>query len=451
MRLLIVFYQDDNFGDVLIRHCFERLLRTALCNRGITDCTLDTMALKTVEPEKIAAADGIFFAGGGLFGLSYLNFFDYLETVVRLAEQQGIPVVFSSVGINNMDATPETEQRLTELLRHRCIKAVSVRENVPLFRQYAAGCDFEVAEACDPAVWTREIYRDDIAAVPPSPVRRIGLNVVRGGLFGDNRRAFDRAAEFAYLDAVRAQLEAAGLAYVLYTNGSFLDNNTLRWYAKEKKLPEEQVCYTHTTRDLVQTVASCDAVAAIRMHSSIVAYSLGKPAVNLVWNDKIPFFYEGIGYPERALEPAQWTGEAAAQCLREAPPVVPDEDYRMSVYRFLYAALEKLFPGAGTPQWDYATVCRKLSDQPVPAAEDTADLRFKLTKGEQHYLSRLKELKKQEKTVKAQETKLREAEAVRTQLEQEIQTLKERERTLQEELAALNRLPVVRLHRRLHR
>lgn len=45
------------------------------------------------------------------------------------------------------------------------------------------------------------------------------------------------------------------------------------------------------------------------MHSSIISYALDVPSVNLVWNDKIPFFYQNIGYPDRAISIEDWNAE----------------------------------------------------------------------------------------------------------------------------------------------
>ena len=45
MRILIAATYDDNFGDMLIRQCFEALLRSALCELDIAS-DIEIMPLK---------------------------------------------------------------------------------------------------------------------------------------------------------------------------------------------------------------------------------------------------------------------------------------------------------------------------------------------------------------------------------------------------------------------
>jgi len=62
------------------------------------------MSLKGVDDDVLGAADAVFFAGGGLFGLSCLNFFEHVDHITAVADRRGIPVVFPSMGLNNMGA-----------------------------------------------------------------------------------------------------------------------------------------------------------------------------------------------------------------------------------------------------------------------------------------------------------------------------------------------------------
>ena len=79
MKILIVSFVDDNFGDNLIKICFESLLKVVLKNLHLAenDYEINKMPLKRIDRALVTGSDVIFFAGGGLFGLSYLNFFDY--------------------------------------------------------------------------------------------------------------------------------------------------------------------------------------------------------------------------------------------------------------------------------------------------------------------------------------------------------------------------------------
>lgn len=434
---------DDNFGDNLIRICFEKLLRTVLKNLGINPDSFELakMSLKTIDSGLIISSDLIFFAGGGLFGINYMRYYDYMEEITRIADAHGVPVVLSSMGSNNMGATPENEHLLSEMLARKCFYAVSVRENPALFRQYAQGCGYEIVQVCDPAVWSKYVYHSHLQKINrPDGKRVVGINVVRGGLFGDNGKPWKLGDEIKYMNEMKQILEERGLDYAFYTNGSFLDNNSLLYYAKENGIPQERILIPKSTRELVETIYGFTSVAAIRMHSSIISYALQIPSVNLVWNDKIPFFYENIGYPERAVTFDKWSAAAAVDTLLEAegdPDYATDKEYLMTLYDFLYGVMARFLQKdtAAYPKFDFARVSAELMNDPVSLQEDVDELLIKVQKGEKHYLSRFIEMKQKDAGYK--------------QLRKDCEKKDKEIARLRKELDKLNRLLVVRLYKKL--
>jgi len=359
------------------------------------------MPLKQIDIELIKNCDCVFFAGGGLFGLSYLGFFEYVDKVTELADEYDIPVVFSSLGINNMDAISENEVALMEILERRCIKAISVRENVEFFREYSRGCDYEIRVVCDPAVWAKHVYNIKDESISET----IGINVVRGGLFKDNKKEWTLADELEYLYKLKCLLDNSGLKYQFFTNGSFLDDNALRYFAKVRSIPENQVTYSHTTRQVVETISTFKSVIALRMHSSIVAYSFGIPSVALSWNPKIPHFYRNINHPERALEFADWDSvtvynelKSIAFCKENQEQDLEYVDYLMSLYSYLYDVVSKLFLGNENSNrayaYNFSEIRERLAELSSSIQEDELDMLIKISKAENHYLARFVELKR---------------------------------------------------------
>ena len=433
MKILVVWYEDDNFGDNLIRICFERLLEVVFQNLGIPseDCHICGMPLKKIDLDLIRESDAGYFAGGGLFGLSYLNFFDYLDEITRAADEWGIPVIFSSVGINNMDATPDTEQRLVEILQRKCIVAASVRENLDLFKCYAKDVSYDLELVADPATWTQFVYAKEIENIKKSG--KVGINVVRGGLFRDNNKEWALSHELAYLNNLREKLDRESIPYRFFTNGSFLDSNALKYYAKENSIPEEQVVLPDCTREFVEAVAEFDFVVAIRMHSSIVSYALQVPSINLVWNDKIPFFYQNIGMPDRAIAIEDWNVDHIIRFITEKGDEQElDQEFLMSLYRFLYRSTAKLFhiEVKDEEMYKFDEICASLREMPNPDINDVDDLRLKIGKGQNHYLARFEEVKR---------------------LKKEITQNKKKIKKLQKELDQLNNRFIIRLLRKFTR
>lgn len=467
-NILIIGFYDDNFGDMLIRISFEKLLKVVLRNLGISgqyQCRF--MGLKQIHETLVADSDLIFFAGGGLFGLSYLNFIEFLEQIIHLAEKEDIPVVFSSIGINNMDATEENEERLRTLLRSSCIRAISVRENRKLFEYYLGDNRILLKEVCDPAVWTKDVYHQELERVTHKKEQighpLIGINVVRGGLFEANGRVWKLKDEVAYLSEICARLDELGMDYRLYTNGSMLDNNTLRYFAKCKQIPPEKVICPNSTRELVETIGLFDVVFAIRMHSSIICYSLGIPAVNMIWNDKIPLFYENIGHPQRAISLENWNAEYLVHLLKELSEDRrdhADSTYAMSLYEFLYDMMCSISGETDAAMFSYEEVCKDLWDEQVSEEENQRDVLFKLIKGEKLYLSKfisdkergerilalekehntlLAKLEKEEKKLEKKQAKLQKKQV---QIEQKTKALaetKEKLKILQQQYEALQK------------
>ncbi len=406
MKVLIISYVDDNFGDNLIRICFENLLKVVFKNLNIDSYEISRMNLKNIDHSLICQADIIFFAGGGLFGLSYLNFFDYLNEIITIADQNQIPVVFSSIGINNMDATPETENVLRNILKHKCIKYIAVRENIDLFKSYAGSdCHYEIEQVCDPAVWTQYIYHN----LSENPKTSVGINVVRGGLFKDNKKNWNLQDEMNYLNELKNLLDEANIDYKFYTNGSLLDNNTLHYFADQYDIPDDYLIFPHSTREFIEAVKSFNCVSAIRMHSAIVSYAFDIPSICLIWNDKIPLFYRNIHQDNRSISLDEWNAPLVFENIKillNDKSYHKDETYLMTLYQYLYKVISEIFHKNETI-FNFSQIVNELSTYKVSDDEDLFDYRFKCDKAEHHYLSRFMELEKKKSEIKELKSKIK--------------------------------------------
>ena len=416
MNIVIVSFFDDNFGDTLIGIAFEALLKVALENHGLErkDYYIDKMYLKEIDYNLLTNADAIFFSGlGGGFGFNYMRVTNYYDEITKIAEERNIPVMFCAVGLNNIESNPENDAFLRAILQRKSVKSFAARDNFDAFEEFVTNCDYNLDRVCDPAVWTQYVY----GLERPRASDIIGINVIRGGIFRDNHKPWDMGDELKYLADLRERLKASSKRVLFYTNGSIVDNNTLRYFAQKYEIPNDEVVYLNTTREVVETISKFRAVVAFRMHSLIIAYSFRTPAIGLAWNKKIDSFCQSTNQSERALAFEDWNGEMVFNKLNpllvEPPPSGNDaeyKDYLMLIYRHLYETIARNVLAHTAEQtqdiYDFDKVASTLVANSHEVGGDEFDLRFKLERGESQYLLRFMELRKKSDEISKLKKKL---------------------------------------------
>ena len=428
MKILIVSYFDDNFGDMLIKTCFEELLKVVLKNCRKNDFSIFNMPLKEIDVDKIKKSNIVFFAGGGLIGNSYLDFYKYVKEILDICTNFNKQVYFSSIGINNMDASSnEINSDLQTLLNSPCIKKISVRENKDFFEKY--NTNIEIREVCDPAVWVRYVYN-----IIPKYNDVIGINVVRGGLFKDNNIAWKFKAEINYLISLKEMLEKENINYVFYTNGSFLDNVALRHIVKKYKIDKKNYKLVNTSKELVETISNFKFVCSIRMHSAIISYSFGIPSINIIWNEKIKYFYQNIKREDDMFSIDDINLDKILQKIKTAKKIIPNKKYMMSLYSYLF---EIFCDNENIKMFDFKKIIKELKLHKINS--DYIDLLYKINKGENIYLSKDNKFKKIEKELKTSKLTIEEK---NTEIKKWIENNNEYEKNIKElteEIANVNK------------
>lgn len=82
--------------------------------------------------------------------------------------------------------------------------------------------------------------------------------------------------------------------YVLSTIPEMPENERRRHCRELERIPERPA-------DLVHRIRGFQGILSFRLHSHVIAASLGIPSVAFVWDDKIRCFFRMMGCPERAL------------------------------------------------------------------------------------------------------------------------------------------------------
>lgn len=360
--LLLTNRDSDNLGDQIIEASDISLLKAAAENLGLDVSSvkirsraaslisrkyISTRDESLLEPARraISRADIIVFGGAPLFNYKYQNF--YLRTIrtLELANEYGVPVIFSSIGVEPYSATDSKSQELKRALELPVVRQITTRDDLDSVEKYLADTDVPSALVADPAVFADSVFETTMAtnSEPAKSGRTIGLVVTRAGIFKDNGIDFGEKDQREFWLAVISELSARGDDYRIFTTGHFTDEIFLDSLVRHHGVPAKKTAVTlNSPEELIAELQSCNGVIAYRLHASITSFAFGIPSVGLSWNFKVPDFYRSMGYPERAIASEDWNAPHVVSILDQAMAdgVEKDENILMSVYRTLFEGLK---------------------------------------------------------------------------------------------------------------
>lgn len=340
VNIVLIEIVNQNLGDAVIADTVRYLLEKALPFFSKENYVIHRYNIKSEDYEMLARADLIIFAGGGIIKYKYEHFHVYIPSILECAEKNNIPVYFNGVGIEGYDNNNENCQRLKIALNYSCVKGISVRDDLDTLRtKYLESSDIMTCKVTDPAIFTNEVY--GISKNVTS--NTIGIGIARSKIFADNEiPEIDKDTQLLMLASLIKNIEDMGYKWKLFVNGLDSDYKfaleVLSYIGKEAESKEYLAPRPIESRELVETIASFKAIVAYRMHANIIAYSLGIPSIGLVWNDKLKFWGERIGYPERFLTKEQFNGKEITDCLKKSI----DQGIRKQNKRFRYSSYKPL-------------------------------------------------------------------------------------------------------------
>ncbi|MFV0452136.1 MAG: polysaccharide pyruvyl transferase family protein [Propioniciclava sp.] len=405
-RILLLTNRDsDNVGDQIIEATAISLIKGVMKNlgRSFEDFTITSRAasivsrryMKTGDPRLIETArrsisqsDVIIFGGAPLFNYAYQSF--YLRTIktLELAHEYNVPVIFSSIGVEPFDALDPRCLQLREALALPVVRQITTRDDLASLQRYVEGTGTPVAHVADPAVFADAVFRSRPVDRPSRS--RVGLVVTRAGIFADNGIEFPEHVQRAFWRDVVALLNERGYEPRLLTTGHFTDEVFLDAFLRSEGIPVASAALPiNSPEELVRELQACDGVIAFRLHASITSFAYGVPSIGLSWNFKVPYFYESVGYPDRAIPPAQWNAEHVVSALEQAmhEGVTKDEQFMMSVYTALFDGLKEVVaPDSTRTSFTFSELERELPPYPgTTAGQYRAKVRRKLRRTYENY------------------------------------------------------------------
>lgn len=343
VKILLVQVANMNLGDTVLADNNAYLIQRSLRKKG---CKLIRYSISSRDVSQIEYVDAVVFAGGILKTSNEL-FCEWIPELLEKAEEQNVPVFFSAIGAEPFDAGDERGQRLREAINLPCVKGISVRDDIEVLKQfYITRKDIRISKVCDPAVWCEATYVKELAETKQGG-KVIGLGITRAQLFADyGNPQITKEMQLEFWKQIILELERKKLPWVVFTNGDTYDErmalDVLKYVGHGAKIEAPRDGAALTTM-----ISQFRGVIAGRMHSNIIAYSLGIPSVGFIWNKKLRFWGKKIGHPERFFEINDMNASAMVNCLMGAlvKPCGPGYIHKFPVYfalrRFLLHDVKK--------------------------------------------------------------------------------------------------------------
>lgn len=263
--------------------------------------------LDRMKKSRVHDADLVVFAGGQVLADTLALPVAYM---VKPYLGGQVPVMFSACGTGEQ-VSRHIQGIISRVLCDPAVRSISVRDHAEeVNRRYLSGRAKTVRQNAVPAnaaplravdtfdfgLLSAKTYGVTRAVSPDAP---IGL-----GFMYPNDQDAARVKRF-WLDLI-AYLEEHEIPWRVFTNGSGRDMGYAAWVLRD--MPD--ICARHqedfeqipaTPEDLVKTIAGFRGILSFRLHSHIIAASLGVPSVAFIWDDKLKEFFRKMGCPERAI------------------------------------------------------------------------------------------------------------------------------------------------------
>lgn len=360
--LLLTNRDSDNVGDQVIEACDISLISTMMENLNIprplfqinsraasivTQKYLATKdeALLELADSLIKESDIIIFGGAPVFNYRYQNFYERTAVTLEIARKYNKPVIFSAIGVDGYDEDSKKCQRLKKTLNFDCVKQITTRDNFDSLKKFVNNDQITIKKVSDPAVFTSKVFEKFVEKDNVGGNKKVGIFILRSNGFVDNGIDFSRDDAAAFWKALICELENNGYDYEVLTSGHFGDEAFLDYLIRNYDIDAGKCVFNmNYPEKLVKKISDYDAVISCRLHPSIISYSLDVPSLGIVWNSKVHYFYESIGYEDRVIDAEKLNPKDVVERIGEviAEGVNKNEKYLSSIYNSLFYSMKKL-------------------------------------------------------------------------------------------------------------
>ncbi len=252
------------------------------------------------------------FAGGQLF-MDWLS--PYVCRFVENFQKKQIPVLFLGCGTGPADS-PKLRKKMEKALCSSCVRLISTRDDRETIEKWYTKGRKKVYSTYDAALRAAQQY-----GVSRKEEDVVGLGV----MFAANLNP--RRVQKFWIRLIR-EMEARKIRWQLFCNGDPDDaqfgEQILEQIAAAKDAPVRSVICPQSPKELVQVISGFKSILSFRLHSHIIAGSLGIPGVAVLWDEKLLYYHRKIGCEERCVTIGTPPGEVLrrlAQAEEEKSPV----------------------------------------------------------------------------------------------------------------------------------
>lgn len=275
----------DNHGSNRNQNSVLFRLRVLLSKLSIIDYLLKKKNVNGLKPYYINSINNAkpslaVFCGGQLVNDTFVC---QIEELSNILLEKNIPIIYNAVGIGTLNTWQSSI--FSKVLQLPNVKMVSCRSRADRFSSTLSLTRI-VFDSFDPAIFASEIYR--IERDKTSEV--IGLGIM------DSTR-FNREELILFWTGIIGKLEERKLKWKLFYTGSPNDYNLAIEVLQrsglksfDKYIKKEM----YSPLDLLQELKTFRKIISFRLHSHILAFSIGVPSIAIKWDEKINDFFDKI-------------------------------------------------------------------------------------------------------------------------------------------------------------
>ena len=219
--------------------------------------------------------DCILFAGGQMFMDS---FFSQILFVIKYCKKRKTPVLFNACGCSNKMFFYE-KKCIKKILNNDSVKYVSLRDKYDIVKKLdKRGIVFETY---DTALLSSDYFKKTKAID-----NKIGIGIMFSNFY-------EYKEQFNFWTSILNDLENRNVKYEIFCNGSIDDYNFIKDICSKNGINFSKVLKRPKTyMELIDVICRFNIILSMRLHSLIIAYSYGIPAIAISWDSKVREFYK---------------------------------------------------------------------------------------------------------------------------------------------------------------